>query len=78
MPKYVPNALHRLQFSLPKLLQHAPHRHTNTIYGHKVKYAEDQVELDIVYLTESTTKIIQKIIGGFLYYGLSIDLTMLV
>ena len=78
MPKYIPNALHRLQLALPKRLQHTPHRHTKTIYGQKVQYAEEQVESDVVYLPESATKIIQKIIGIFLYYGLGINLAMLV
>ena len=78
MPKYVPNALHRLQLALLKRLKHETHRHTKTIYGQKLKYAEDQVESYIVYLPESTTKIIQKIIGIFLYYGLIIDPTMIV
>ena len=43
----------------------------------KVQYKEYQDESKIVYLPESTTKIIQIIIGIFLYYGLSIYPTMI-
>ena len=75
---YFMNSLHQLQHKLPKRLQHAPHRHSKPLYGSKVQYAKDQDETTILYLPESSTELIQKIIGIFLYCGIAIDLTMLV
>ena len=77
MPDYVKQALHRLQIQLPNRLQHAPHRYNVPIYGSRVQYAEKQ-EPEPNYLPPSTKKLIQQIIGIFLYYGLALDLTLLV
>ena len=77
IPDYVMNALHRLQHELPHRPQHAPHPYKTPTYGQKVQFA-DQVNLQEALLPESAKKTIQKIIGIFLYYGIALDLTMLV
>ena len=77
MPGYVRRALHKLQLQLPNSPQHAPHRYNTPIYGQKVQLAETQ-PTDPTYLPPSTKKIIQQIIGIFLYYGLALDHTLLV
>ena len=77
MSKYVSNALHRLQHQMPKRPQHAPHPYTKPAYGQKVQFALPQNDNETL-LPESAKKTIQQIIGIFLYYGLALDLTMLV
>ena len=77
IPNYVKHALHRLQHSLPTRLQHAPHRHNKPTYGQKVQFAPTE-DATPKFLPASAKTLIQRIIGIFLYYGLAIDLTMLV
>ena len=78
MPNYVQHALHRLQHYLPTRLQHAPHRHNKPVYGQKIQFSESQDDSREVFLSASAKTLIQKIIGTFLYYGIALDLTMLV
>ena len=78
MPNYVQHDLHRLQHSLPKRLQHAPHRHNKPAYGQKIQFANSQDDTKEVFLPASAKTLIQQIIGIFLYYGIALDLTMLV
>ena len=78
MPHYVQHALHRLQYSLPTRLQHAPHRHNKPVYGQKIQFAESQDDSREVFLSATAKTLIQQIIGIFLYYGIALDLTMLV
>ena len=78
MPNYVKNALHRFQHLLPKRLQHAPHRHSKPTYGQKIQFADPQDDTKECFLPASAKTLIQKIIGIFLYYGIALDLTMLV
>ena len=78
MPNYVKHALHRLQHSLPTRLQHAPHRHKKPTYGQKIQVDDPQDDTKEVFLPASAKTLFQKIIGFFLYYGIALDLTMLV
>ena len=78
MPNYVQHALHRLHNYLPTRLQHAPHRHNKPVYGQKIQFAESQDDSREVFLSASAKTLIQQIIGIFLYYGIPLDLTMLV
>ena len=78
MPQYVTKALHRLQHNLPLRPHHDPHSYNKPNYGQKVQFATptDPVSSSLLHFTAK--KIIQKIIGIFLYYGIAMDLTMLV
>ena len=78
MPNYVQHALHRLQNSLPTRLQHAPHRHNKPVYGQRIQFSDSQDDTKEVFLSASAKTLIQRIIGIFLYYGIALDLTMLV
>ena len=78
MPNYVQNALHRLQHSLPTRLQRAPHCHNKPAYGQKIQVADSQDDTKEFFLPASDKTLIQKIIGFFLYYGIDLNLTMLV
>ena len=78
MKNYVQHALHRLQNSRPTRLQHAPHRHNKPMYGQRIQFADSQDDTKEVSLSASAKTLIQRIIGIFLYYGIALDLTMLV
>ena len=78
MPNYVHNDLHRLQHSLPTRLQHAPHRHNKPVYGQRIQFADTQDDTKEVFLSASAKTLIQRIIEIFLYYGIALNLTMLV
>ena len=78
IPNYVQHALHRLQHSLPTRLQHSPHRHKKPAYGQKIQFPDSQYETKEVFLITSAKTLIQRIIGIFLYYGISLGVTMLV
>ena len=78
MPNYVQHALHRLHHSLPTRLQHAPHQHNKPVYGQRIQFAESQDDSREFFLSASAKTLIQQIIGIFLYYGIALDLTMLV
>ena len=78
MPNYVQHALHRLQHSLPTLLQHAPHSHNKPVYGQRIQFDESQDDSREVLLSASAKTLIQRIIGIFLYYEIALGLTMLV
>ena len=78
MPDYVKHALHRLQHSLPTWLQHAPQLHNKPKYGQKIQFSDPQDETKEVFLPASDKTFSQQIIGIFLYYVITLDLTMLV
>ena len=78
MPNYVQHALHRLQHYLPTRLQHAPHCHNKLVYGQRIQFADSQDDTKEFFLSASAKTLIQRIIGIFLYYGITLDLTMLV
>ena len=76
MPGYVHEAMKRFQHELPKRLQHSPHQHVAPNYGAKIQYAPEADESRP--LTKQEKKIVQQVIGTFLYYGRAVDSTMLV
>ena len=76
MTKYVANALHELLHPYPKRSQHAPHKWELPDYGAKTQRAKEVISLDI--LPEHRIKLIQKLVGTFLYYGWAVDPTLLV
>ena len=78
MPNYVQHALHRLQHSLPTRLQHAQHHHNKPVYDQRIQFSDSQDDTKEVFLSASAKTLIQRIIGIFLYYGIALDLTMLV
>ena len=78
MPNYVQHALHRLQHYLPTRLHHSPHRHNKPVYGQKILFSESQDDTKEVFLSASAKNLVQRIIGIFLYYVITLDLTMLV
>ncbi len=75
MPSYVEQALVRFGHEIPKILQHQPQKHTIPTYGAMVQYAkpEDSTRL----LSKAEKKIVQQVLGTFLYYGRAVDSTML-
>ena len=78
MPNDFYHDLHQLQNYLPTRLQHASHRHNKPAYGQKIQFADSQDDTKEVFLPASPKTLIQWIIGIFLYYGIALDLTMLV
>ena len=78
MPNYVQHDIHRLKHYLHACLQHAPHRHNKPAYGQKIQFSDSQDDTKEVFLPASAKTLIQRIIGIFLYYGIALDLTMLV
>ena len=83
MPKYVARALHKFQQALWKCHpngfnkpENSPHKHIEPNYSQKVQYAEptnDVPPLDYVDIN-----LMQKKLGTFLWYGISVDNTILV
>ena len=76
MPKYVPHALQKYQYSPPSKPQYAPYRYNEPIYGRKIQYAENPEPSPIL-----PTKQIQQVqskIGTWLYYARGVDPTILV
>ena len=75
MPGYVGEALEQFQHVKPQRMQHAPHRWNKPVYGTKIQYAEkDKSEK----LDKKGKKLIQSIVGKFLYYGRAIETPTLV
>ena len=71
IPEYVKQLLHKFQHTLTTTTEYAPHAHVEPTYGRQVQYEEPVLTSDLLPPTE--TKIIQKVVGTFLYYGLAID-----
>jgi len=75
MPGYVTKNLQRFNHSPPAEPQHAPHSYTPPKYGVKKQMAEVDESPPI---TDAQKKLLQQIVGVFLYYGRAIDNTILV
>jgi len=75
MPEYVGRALARFNHPIPDQPQHQPHQHATPMYGATVQYAKPEDTSQR--LSPSKKNYIQKVIGTFLYYGRTIDSTML-
>ena len=74
MPGYVKKALHRFQHA-PTKVRNSPYPAPIPQYGKKQQFT---VEDDSSPVSTVVQKKIQQIVGTFLYYALTIDLTMLV
>ena len=76
MPNYVKNALQLFKHMTPKRPQHAPSKWIPPKYGQREKIVESYPHEPP--LGAYHTKILQQIIGKFLYYSREVDPTMLV
>ena len=76
MPEYIKQALQNFHHTLPTTPEYAPYAHVAPTYGRQVQYEEPVDTSDFFPPTE--TNLIQKVVGIFLYYELSIDNTILV
>ena len=76
MPGYIEKALIRFGHTPPNKPQLQPHPHTVPTYGATIQYAKhiDQSSK----ATEEQQQYIQQVIGVLLYYGRSVDSTILV
>ena len=77
MPGYVKKALKKFNHKPPKSPEHAPHDWTTPIYGQRTQQRATQASTAPLLLPDRKQRI-QAIVGTFLYYGLSIDSTILV
>ena len=75
MPGYVEQALHKFQHPTPKKLQDSPYPATVKQYGVKVQLT-DPIDTSACLPTHEIKRL-QQIIGTFLFYGHTIDPTLL-
>ena len=75
MPGYVDKALQRFTHPIPIRSQHAPHPWIPPNYGASIQYAEPEDTSSP--LDKRGTKLLQEVIGTFLFYGRAVDNTML-
>ena len=76
MPEYVTAALLRFRHQLKNNKQLSPHQHVAPTYGARVQFSEP--EYNTLLLPEERIKLIQQVVGVFLYYAIAIDITLLV
>ena len=75
MPQYVSKKLQNYQHSAPEKPQHAPHKWNQPAYGQKTQFAPEPDKTSD--LNEKDKKLVQSIVGAFLYYGRAIDPSIL-
>ena len=75
MMKYVKEALIRFNHAVPFRPQYQPHPHIKLKYGQKMQYTEEEDTSPP--LTAANKKLVQEVLGVFLYYGRAIDITMI-
>jgi hypothetical protein len=75
MPGYVQKALQRFNHEAPKRRQDSPHPWQKPQYGVKTQLTQPDTSAP---LDATAKKLIQEIVGVFLYYGRAVDNTMLV
>ena len=74
MPDYVTDALEKYQHIKPKRIQHTPHKWTKPAYCKQLQFtATDTSPKD-----KKGKRLIQSIVGTFLYYGQAIETSTLV
>ena len=76
MPGYVITALQRFRHQLKNTRQSSPHHHVPPTYGARVQFAEPEDDTPV--LPEERLKLIQQVVGVFLYYAIAIDNKILV
>jgi len=74
MPGVANKELQRFNHPIPSRPQHSPHPWTAPKYGSSIQYAQTNVNTNI---TKEQKKLLQQIIGYYLYYGRAIDNTIL-
>ena len=75
MPNFVKKTLEKLNFTLTTKKQYAPHKWTVPVYGKNRQFAKPN---DTSAPLDKTGKIsVQSVVGSFLYYGQTIDNTIL-
>lgn len=75
IPGYIVDALKKFQHIKSTRIQHTPHKWNQPVYGQKVQYADsDKSEK----LDAKGKKLIQSIVGKFLYYGRALKTPTLV
>jgi hypothetical protein len=75
MLDYIPKALTQFQHQAPNKPQRQPYPHFKPDYEAKAQYAEDTDTL--ILLPKEDKKIIQEVIGTFIYYAQCVNSTML-
>ena len=75
MPDYVTKKLNQYQHPHPNKPQYAPHQWTRPAYGKATQYAPEPDKTEL--LDSKGQRLIQSIVGTFLYYGRAIDPTIL-
>ena len=75
MPAYVQQALNKFQHTKPTRLQHSPHKWNEPVFGQQIQYATVDESTP---LNAKETRLVQSIVGTFLYYARAIETTILV
>ena len=76
MPKYIPNALIKLQYTPLSKPEYAPAQHIIPAYSAKIQYVQPE-DTNENKLSDESVKYIQKVVGIFLYYAYALDNTAL-
>ena len=74
MSRYIPEVLHKYQHHVPKRAQHSPYPAPLKQYGAKIQMTHID---DTPPITKEDRTRIQQIVGSLLYYGRSVDNTLL-
>jgi hypothetical protein len=74
MPSYIETALTKYQHPKPAVPQHIPYKATTIHYGAKVQRVDEDKSPP---LTPDQIKCVHKIVGTLLYYGSTVDSTLL-
>ena len=75
MPNYVTKKLQNFQHPTPTKPQYAPHVWNKPAYGKQTQYAPEPDRTN--FLDAKRTKLVQSIVGAFLYYARAMDPTIL-
>jgi hypothetical protein len=75
MPGYVARALQRFQHHAPIRTEHSPHAWNQPQYGAKVQFSADPDTTP--FLDAADKKLVQEVLGTFLYFARAVDVTML-
>ena len=70
MPGYIVEALQQFQHTKPKRIQYTPHKWNQPVYGQQIQYADTNKSEK---LDKKGKRLIQSIVGIFLYYGRAIE-----
>ena len=74
MPGYIKQLRQRYEHISPKKMQQSPYRAQPKIYGAAAQNSMPPDDSPLI--NEERKKLVQQIIGGFLYYGRAVDLTV--